>query len=708
MSGQFWLDWLALAISLFNTVVLAWLGLTVLFNAERRTWGVFLAVGGMLAGAAFFLSHSVVVSQGASALIQNFGFWWQVGWMPLVAAPYLWYLLMLWYSGYWDEAQSHLRRRQRVWFWLPLALALLMAGLLLAANPLPDISYEANVQVERLPSMGSVPLISLTYPLYIVLCIGLALDALLRPAPSGRVMGDLARRRARPWLVSASLVLLLVSLLVGLVIAWLLQVSRGEPSIANLIVAISTPLSVIDLLLAGLLMVAILLLGQAIVSYEIFTGKTLPRRGFLHLWRNTVILMGAICLLSAWEITRRAPQVFTVLAVLALVVFSYTLFSWQSFNERERSIRQLRPLVTSQRLFESMLQPLPVSGSETDLTAPFSALCQEVLGARRALLVPLGWLAALGGKALQYPPEAAIETPALGEVISRFSSAESPGLPLDPERYGGMIWAAPLWSERGLTGVLLLAEKSDGGYYSLEEIEIARASGERLADIQASAEMARRLIALQRQRLAESQVMDQQTRRILHDDVLPRLHAAMLELSGSQPEPNRTVESLGQVHRLVADLLQSLPRPAAPQVARLGVFGALREVLDVELKDAFDEVGWDVPAEVELRARGINAVPAEVIYYAGREALRNAARHARRESPNSVLRLNVSGRWRRGLEIVIEDNGVGLGESRSSGGGQGLTLHSTMMAVVNGSLALESTPGEHTRLILRLPEESLP
>ena len=140
-----------------------------------------------------------------------------------------------------------------------------------------------------------------------------------------------------------------------------------------------------------------------------------------------------------------------------------------------------------------------------------------------------------------------------------------------------MIWAAPLWSERGLTGVLLLGEKSDGGFYSLEEIEIARASGERLADIQASAEMARRLMALQRQRLAESQVMDQQTRRILHDDVLPRLHAAMLELSGSQPDTNHTVESLGQVHRQMADLLQSLPRPAAPQVARLGALrGAAR------------------------------------------------------------------------------------------------------------------------------------
>jgi signal transduction histidine kinase len=215
-------------------------------------------------------------------------------------------------------------------------------------------------------------------------------------------------------------------------------------------------------------------------------------------------------------------------------------------------------------------------------------------------------------------------------------------------------------------------------------------------------------MALQRQRLAESQVMDQQTRRILHDDVLPRLHAAMLELSGSQPDTRRTVESLAQVHRQVADLLQSLPRAAAPQVGRLGLFGALREVLDVELKDAFDEVRWDVTPEVAQRAGEIKAVPAEVVYYAGREALRNAARHARRETPRSVLRLTVSARWREGLEIVIEDNGVGLGESRNSGSGQGLTLHSTMMAVVNGSLALESAPGEHTRVILRLPEESPP
>jgi len=44
---------------------------------------------------------------------------------------------------------------------------------------------------------------------------------------------------------------------------------------------------------------------------------------------------------------------------------------------------------------------------------------------------------------------------------------------------GGAVWAVPLWSERGLIGALLLGEKRDGGLYTQEEIEIARATGER-------------------------------------------------------------------------------------------------------------------------------------------------------------------------------------------------------------------------------------
>ena len=92
----------------------------------------------------------------------------------------------------------------------------------------------------------------------------------------------------------------------------------------------------------------------------------------------------------------------------------------------------------------------------------------------------------------------------------------------------GRSWRCRYGRSEQLIGLLLLGPKADGGLYTEEAIEIARDGGERLLDNLASAEMARRLMALQRQRLAESQVVDRRSRRVLHDDVLPYLHTAML------------------------------------------------------------------------------------------------------------------------------------------------------------------------------------
>jgi signal transduction histidine kinase len=378
-----------------------------------------------------------------------------------------------------------------------------------------------------------------------------------------------------------------------------------------------------------------------------------------------------------------------------------------------------------------------------------------VLGARVAYLAALGPLAPLVGPGLAFPNDRRPTTdhrppttehqriedrgstdngqqttdhgqllalPALAELAAEFSTPQMMCVPLDPARYGGAIWAVPLWSERGLIGVLLLGEKRDGGLYTQEEIEIARAGGERLIDTQASAEMARRLMALQRQRLAESQVVDRRARRVLHDDVLPRLHAAMLMLSAQaattdhrppttdngQPlyGESAVVALLADIHRQVANLLHAMPATAAPEVARLGLIGALRQAVDGELSSAFDGVIWRIEPEAEQAARAISALNAEVAFYAAREAIRNAARYGRNGDPARSLHLTVDVARRNGLEIAIEDDGVGMDAARTSdeGSGQGLGLHSTMMAVIGGALTAESVPGAYTRVTLALPE----
>jgi signal transduction histidine kinase len=61
--------------------------------------------------------------------------------------------------------------------------------------------------------------------------------------------------------------------------------------------------------------------------------------------------------------------------------------------------------------------------------------------------------------------------------------------------------------------------------------------------------------------------------------------------------------------------------------------------------------------------------------------------------------------WRDGLEMAIEDDGVGLGASTTAtqGSGHGLGLHGTLMSVVGGTLTAESEPGVFTRISLALP-----
>jgi signal transduction histidine kinase len=724
MSGKFVLDWAIMALSLFNTILLLWLGLTVLLNAERRTWGIWLASGGLLMGSAFFVSHSAILGRGLHTMSTGMDFWWRVGWVPVIALPFAWYLVMLWYAGYWDDKRGRLHRLHRPWFFLCGLLAVGLIALFAFASPLPAYWQVAQLDLSATPSVSGVPVLMLIYPLYVVLCIVFSLDALLRPEPSGRVMGDLARHRARPWLVAASVALLAVSLLVAWVMLWIVANAR-QRALYDVYDGMSLTVAWLDLIISCLIALSVVFLGQATVSYEVFTGRTLPRRGLIRHWRRAVILAVGYGVVVGWSLIFQLRATYGLLLTALLMTLFYALLSWRSYAEREHFVERLRPFVASQRLYEHLLTPSEVAGPDVDVTTLFRAMCADVLGARLAFLIPLGPSMPLVRSSLVFPADSSAVPPSLTGIVDQLDSPQTMCVPLDGERYNGVKWAVPLWSERGLVGVLLLGAKRDGGLYSQEEIEIARSSGERLMDTLVSTEMARRLMALQRQRLVESQVLDQKTRRTLHDDVLPLLHTAMLALSGSQDlqdaiSPDAASEEavalLADAHCQIADLLRVMPSAAVPQVARLGLIGALRQVVDEELRDGFDNVVWQVGSGTEQEVQAIPPLAAEVLFYAAREAIRNAARHGREGDRDSPLHLRVEMAWRSplsgsghsGLEILVEDNGAGFQNAGLSeaAGGQGLALHSTLMAVVGGTLAVESLPGEHTRVSLILPHEA--
>jgi signal transduction histidine kinase len=589
---------------------------------------------------------------------------------------------------------------------------------------LPSYRQVAHLELAATPSVAGVPVVMFLYPLYIVLCLGLSLDALRHPEPSVRVMGDLARRRARPWLVAASVVLLVVSMLVAWVMLWIVSNAR-QREMYEVYTSMSLTVAWFDLVIASLIALAVVLLGRAIAAYEVFTGKALPRQGLVRHWRRAVILAAGYGLAVGWSLTLQLQPIYSLLLTTILMTLFYALLSWRSFAERERAMDHLRPFVASPRLYEHLLASSPSVALDLDGRALFRALCDDLLGASVAYLAPLGPLTSLVGSALTYPEDGRALPAALSGIAAEFASSPALCVPLDPARYGEATWAVPLRSEQGLIGVLLLGEKQDGGLYSQEEIEIAQASGERLMDTLASIEVARRLLALQRQRLAESRdygelsraVFDQRARRLLHDEVLPLLHTAMLTLSGP---PERAINSvddplhlLADAHRQISNLLREMPLVAAPEIERLGLVAALHQTVDGEMNGAFAEVTWQVDDKAERKARALPPLAAEVLFYAAREAMRNAAQHGRDRAGERPLCLRVGMAWREPaegsgqgrLEILVEDDGVGLPASAPpvEGAGQGLALHSTMMAVVGGTLAIESQPGVYTRVLLSLP-----
>ena len=706
MSDILLLNWAIMAVSLFNTILLTWLGLTVVFNADRRDWGVWIATGGLLLGALFFVSHTAIVGLGLTNLTwRNMIFWWTAGLVPAIMLPYAWYIIMLWYAGFWSAPHNRLRQRQKRWLslitgMLFFGLAALITGVLLLA--IPSRSLDLLRGFIRY-SIAGIPFLAVGYSIYVLLCIGLSLDALRQPVASRRVMGLVARRRAQPWLSSASLALMVVSLLVTGVMLWIVQDSR-QRTFLEIYLEAQLTIAILDLLISSIIGVVIVLLGRAVVSYEVFTGKTLPRGGLKRQWRQAMLLAAGYGLLIGGAIAIQLRPLYSLLLTTMLMTFFFAMISWRTFTERERYIAHLRPFVSSNRLVEQLIAQ--TDPQEVDFMTPFYALCSDMLDAQVAYLAALGPMAPLVGPPLTYPASAS-PLPHLAVITNRFTGAENEMISLDANEFGSAIWAIPLWSQRGLSGVLLLGEKNDEGLYTQEEIEIARVISERLIDTHASAEMSRRLMEIQRQRLAQSQIIDQKTRRVLHDDILPDIQAALIALSGElvagSEKTSRALTLMTDAHKQISDLLHDMPTTTAPEVARLGFITAFQRIVQNDYTTVFDTIEWKIPPEAVAAAANLPTLTAEVVFYAAREAVRNAAKHGRGGNAERPLTLTVTMQYTDQLTIIIADDGVGLGNSETSSTGQGLSLHSTMMAVIGGLVLVDTAAHQFTRVTLTVP-----
>jgi hypothetical protein len=757
----------AIAISVFNLMIYLWLGLTVLLNGNRQSRVTWVGGIGLLAAALFFLCHGALVGAGVPAGPAPVDIWWRLAWAPAFIAPFLWAATGLRYA----DLTGAWRRMRAPALYIVAALGLLAALLTIPAwSAIANYGdfirlLDASLRLRHAapPPAARTPallMLALALVIYVAACaclpwISLALiqrreptqPQPVPPAPARGGDGGLlwnatdAWRRSRRALFLASLCMLFTGAVVAL-IGLLTFIAARRASISLVPVGFSLlpptahghvplPLVATDLVTQLALAGVGLTVGWAVVRQGILIERRLPQRGFLSHWRGMTAAAALLSLVVAGMAAIESEGLPELLVLVALVTCAYALFTWQSYIAHDHLLTQLRPFVAS--LTNSHAGWLAADPLEVERSAEalFTSLCHDVLQASRGRLsITVG----RQRRVLTYVAPAS-------ESADHSSQSEM------------RDWILPVSDERGVVAQLELGPRLDGAGYTSTDLEIARACGQRILDAVGEFAAAQVIASLARQRGVESELSAALPRRVLHDEVLPRLHLAIMRLESLRARIRplaavsasvqtredaasagddvargeiaagfeETQRDLTQAHRDLAALMRSAPMANLRRLEQ-GFAGGMRAALEGEFRGSFDTVRLSLPEDARAAADTLPPIVADLLLGATLEAIRNASKHARGEALHRPLTLEVELRAdERWISTVVRDDGVGVsvdsarheaenGSSAASsllstGGGaqSGLLTHGALMGLVGGALHVASQDDAGTTITIQAP-----
>jgi two-component sensor histidine kinase len=683
------------AVSIFDMIVLLWLGSTIALYAERRKPGTWIAATGALLAGCFFAAHSILVSGTLTLDSEILAPWWHIMWLALIIWPLNWLSVIIWFT-------EHLRRRQ----WQLILSALLVFGIPACLIPLIGETLPSLDQVIDKPMNipGTLPFFLLSYPIYGILCQTLAIIA-LRQASTTSWIQQGVNRYVHPWLVRASWALLGIAISTCLVaLSFFALAKRGSIEQDN----IAYLLGWCDLIIASLIGIAAVLVGEAILGYEVLTDRPLPRQQMARQWYMAVYLAACVSVGVAGLQSLDLPPLAIAVIICALLTIGAALLVERVNSEAEARMDVLRPFIGSEGVFEQAL--LEKEKGSTNLLDLLAVLCNSLAPTDYACIIPVDELAALLSTSIIYPAHhplpditSAIATArhALEEDKRSIAFRESETLAVNG-------WIIPLKQGTTIRGVLMLGNPRRDVIYTEEEIEIASAVGLRVLDTLVSRAIATQLLQAQRQQIVASQYADHQSRRIIHDEILPDLQASLVRFSttpaSQSVEGHKMIASLTTIHQQLATVLRTMPQAQHARIHAGDVLTALHELVEHEMADAFSEVTWQIEPTSATILGKLPDLTGEIIFSAAREACRNAARYGAKDA-NQPPCITISAETGENVIITISDNGAGIASngSRSQGTGQGLALHSTLLAILGGALIVTSAPEKGTSVTISVP-----
>ena len=251
---------------------------------------------------------------------------------------------------------------------------------------------------------------------------------------------------------------------------------------------------------------------------------------------------------------------------------------------------------------------------------------------------------------------------------------------------------APVVVEGRLWGVIAASSKREAAFPPETESQIGEFT-ELVATAIANADSRDELVASRARIVAAADEARRRIRRDLHDGAQQRLVHALItlklarrSLDEGDPKAGELLDEGLEHAEGATSALRELSHGILPSVLTRG---GLRSGVESLVSRMSLPVGVDVDAK--RFPPGVEATA----YFVVSEALTNVVKHSGAE------RAEVSARASDGmLRVEIRDDGAG---GATSGGGSGLVGLRDRVAVLDGSLRIESPPGDGTRVVMTLP-----
>ena len=263
-------------------------------------------------------------------------------------------------------------------------------------------------------------------------------------------------------------------------------------------------------------------------------------------------------------------------------------------------------------------------------------------------------------------------------------------------RPNGEGWqaAVPLLTDDDLIGVMAASSDAQG-----EDSEKAQQLVEAIAG-QIAIGVHNATLAVQRAELAAEHERTRISREI-HDGISQSIYMISLrlqslaELTGARPEGLRErIDQLVVLSREVHEEIQVSLLGKEPASASTK---SLTEVFEDDVRE-FSESGLDVILDVDEREAEVTPSILHCLRRVTHESLANTLKHSEATQASLSLEFQAAD-----VVLTVHDDGVGFDPVHSDGG-HGLANMRGRVEELGGSFALESAPGQGTRIVASIPD----